>query len=232
MRYGVALFLLLLALGTSVPAEATHRRWHKRTPTPTVSPTPPPAGQTWTETWANGTGAWTYNGVSPSCPTEPGLLHLRRDCAQNLLSRQTWRHTAPLSVQGRVRGQPVGTTPYFCGLALYQDAQVYAQLAVGRGILPASRVGSLTVNTVWWYDETGGTYVWPTSGISVDAWQDFTVRWNGVDTWNAVLNGGGLQSYRVSDVRAPLRIDVQGVPLYFDNSECQFGPVTVVGTPV
>jgi hypothetical protein len=191
------------------------------------------ASSTWTETWASGTANWTdSNGVAFTCSTAGNVLHATRGCNQQAFSIMRWDQTQAVNVSGTVRGQPVGTTPYFCGLALLQNQNVYAQAAVGRDVQPVPLNG--TPQLIWWNDEypNRASRYYYLGATSVDAWQAFSVTWTptkaGSGWWSATVNG--IDQHRIKDtVTAPLLVDLQGAPLYDDGSECQFGAITVVG---
>lgn len=212
MKYRLLVLLFAFGLAGSAIAEAASSQ------------------TTWNEDWSHGLGEWTDSGgQSFSCSTAGGILHATHGCNQQAFSKRHWHQDHGLGIYGFVRGQPRGSTPYFCGLALLQDGQVYGQLAVGRMVPPVPFDGRQWIS--WFNDESGGwNYEYPSPQI--DTWHAFLVQFDG-RTWYG--NTDGVQRPNlgpVSDVTAPLRVDLQGAPLYDDGSECQFGPLWVTGVPV
>ncbi len=193
------------------------------------------ASSTWTETWSSGTANWVDGGGSAiTCASTAGnILHTTASCAAQAFSIYRWDQTQPVILTGTVRGQPVGTTPYFCGLALIEASNhnVYGQAAVGRDILPVRPLDGQTHLVAWngEYPYPGSKYFYVQTAIDPNAWQAFSVAWNpSKQTWTYTF-GGLTKTNHDRGVSSPLTIDLQGGPANDDGSECQFGPVTVTG---
>ncbi len=190
---------------------------------------------TWTETWQSGTANWVDgSGTTITCASTAGnVLHTTASCAAQAFSIYRWDQTQPVQVSGMVRGQPVGTTPYFCGLALIEASNhnVYGQAAVGRDILPVRPLDGQSWLVSWngEYPYPGSKYFYSQKPVDPNVWQAFSVAWSPAkQTWTYSF-GGLTKSNHDRGVSSPLTIDLQGAPLYDDGSECEFSTVTIVG---
>ncbi len=186
------------------------------------SPTP----STWIERWTDAGG----NNPNYCASASGGVLH---SACGGVFSKKHWDQTQPITATGTVRGQT--SSPYFCGLAVLQDGNIYAQTAVGRDVAPANEWGPGNPGLVWWSNEYGEPdgqwfpyqYAGP---VDQDAWQSFTVSWNGHDTWSASWNGQQLGNISRNPLTAPVLIDLQGGPQ--GPGVCDFGTIQVTGVQV